>query len=97
MTMIRKQFFVDADVSQRLKRLAAIRRVSEAELIRQGVAKLLSDTAQENADWQSRFTQIVSNFGENTELAERVMQVKTEQAELLRKRRERLRAQFDEE
>lgn len=97
MTMIRKQFFVDASVSERLKRLAAIRRVSEAELIRQGVAKLLSDTAQENMDWKQRFTAIVSNFGDNTELAERVMQVKTEQSQKLRKRQQRLRAHFDKE
>jgi hypothetical protein len=51
MTMI--QFFIDREASARLKRAAAARGVSEAELIREGVEFVLAEPANGLGDWKS--------------------------------------------
>jgi hypothetical protein len=53
MTMIRKQFFIDREASARLKRAAAARGVSEAELIREGLEIVLNEPAKDSNAWKA--------------------------------------------
>jgi hypothetical protein len=55
MTMIRKQFFIDPDVSQRLKTVARQKGVSEADLIRSGIERVLAETSLGGDDWRAQF------------------------------------------
>jgi hypothetical protein len=57
MAMIRKQFFIDREASARLKRAAAARGVSEAELIREGLEIVLADPAKDPEDWKAGLAQ----------------------------------------
>jgi predicted DNA-binding protein len=58
MTLIRKQFFIDRDVSQRLKLLAAEQGVSEAELIRRAIEVKLATADTEDDAWRTGLSRL---------------------------------------
>ena len=86
MPMIRKQFFIDAKTNRELQRVAAQHDVPEAELIRQGVTKVLADKSSEARDWKDKVDAFFAMSGGNEALADRVMESKAEQAKLFAKR-----------
>jgi hypothetical protein len=96
MTMIRKQFFIDREASARLKRAAAARGVSEAELIREGVAHVVEQAEGEDKDWRIAFRAAVDDLtpGLFDGLAERVAENRRRRAIRSKARRERLQAQW---
>lgn len=62
MPMIRKQFFIDAAASARLKRVALLRGVSEAVFIREAIhQKLTADYAAE-AEWKGQWQQALKGI-----------------------------------
>jgi hypothetical protein len=88
MTMIRKQFFIDPEASRRLKDAAQRRGVSEADLIRRSIERVLSDDQPAEKDWRIGFKSFVSGLThrEHDALADRVKQQKLEQRERLTSR-----------
>jgi hypothetical protein len=88
MTMIRKQLFIDREASGRLKRAAAEKGVSEAELIRLGIDRIVTETEAETADWRAAFRQALERIpaGAFDELRERVDTNRTRRAGLRRER-----------
>lgn len=69
MTMIRKQFFIDPEASRRLKQAAARRGVSEADLIRQGIEKVLGDERSTD-EWKTGLRQHHGMWSDRTDLDE---------------------------
>jgi hypothetical protein len=99
MTMIRKQFFIDRDASARLKRAAATRGVSEAELIREGIERVVGDVEVEGNDWRKVLRDAVEAIpaGQFDELAEHVAENRRRRAITSKARRERNWARRDSE
>lgn len=97
MTMIRKQFFIDRDKSQKLQLMAQARGMSEAELIRAGVDRILAELASETSDWKQKFQATIDSLGDfdGEGLARRVAENKKRQAELWDKRMARNRRQLE--
>jgi hypothetical protein len=96
MTMIRKQFFIDRDASARLKRAAAARGVSEAELIREGIARVVDQAEAEGADWKVKLEAALKAItpGQFDDLAERVEENRRQRKVRMKARRERLQKQW---
>ncbi len=94
MTMIRKQFFIDREKSRELQRLAAARGVSEAELIRSGVALVLEQGATATADWRTNFRDVLAKLGKHEALARRIEKNKADQAKRWAKRLDETRKQL---
>jgi hypothetical protein len=94
MTMIRKQFFIDRDASARLKRAAAARGVSEAALIREGIAHVVDQA--EGADWKVKLEAALKAItpGQFDDLAERVEENRRQRKVRMKARRERLQKQW---
>jgi hypothetical protein len=97
MTMIRKQFFIDREASARLKRAATARGVSEAELIRQGIARVVGETESEADDWKNNLKAAVKAIppGMFDDLAERVGENRRMRAERMQARHARNRTRLD--
>jgi hypothetical protein len=88
MTMIRKQLFIDRDKSQQLQRIAAGKDLSEAELIRAGVDRILAEQrAQAKPEgWKHRFLETMASLADMSAVADRVEANKKEQGKLWQKR-----------
>ena len=88
MTMIRKQFFIDREKSQQLQRIAAAKGLSEAELIRAGVDRILAEQSAhaKPEGWKRRFLETMASLGDMSEVADRVEANKKEQGKLWQKR-----------
>jgi hypothetical protein len=99
MGMIRKQFFIDREASRRLKQAAVARGVSEAELIRQGIERVVAETEDGEADWRKAFRAAVDAItpGQFDGLAERVAENRRRRAVTSTARRERNWGQRDTE
>ena len=95
MTMIRKQFFIDREKSLELRRVAAARGLSEAELIRLGIDRILVDQGKESAAWKAKFSTVMASLGDNSELADRIEKIKKFDAGRLDKRLARNRKLLD--
>ena len=91
MGMIRKQFFIDREASRRLKRAAAIRGVSEAELIRDGIERVVAEAEGEDRDWRKAFRAAVEAIkpGQFDYLADQVAENRRRRAITSKARRER--------
>ena len=95
MTMIRKQFFIDREQSNLLRRLAASKGVSEGELIRLGVDKIIAEQQSETEDWKRQFARVMEKLGDQSALATRVEQTKKLQSERWRARIGRSRKRLE--
>jgi hypothetical protein len=95
--MIRKQFFIDREASARLKRAAAARGVSEAELIREGLERVVGETENAAADWKAKLQAAVKAIppGMFDDLAERVAENRRMRANRMQARHVRNRARLD--
>ena len=71
MAMIRKQFFIDAKINRELKQRAAAQGVSEADLIRPGVDKVLSETV-DGANWRNGLSKLTGAWAERDDMQELV-------------------------
>lgn len=90
---IRKQFFIDREQSRRLKARAAELGVSEAELVREGIERVLDQPGGNAADWRQRLKAVLDESGPLEGLARRVEQSKSEQAARWQSRSARTRRQ----
>ena len=63
MNMVRKQFMIDAERSERLKRLAQQQGVSEAEVIRQAIDQRLATAPASDDEWRTSFRNSMSQLG----------------------------------
>ena len=70
MTMVRKQFFIDPEASRRLKRAAASKGVSEADLIRDGIDRVLKDAEAEGENWKKALKSLRGIWKDRTDLDE---------------------------
>lgn len=91
---VRKQFFIDREQSRRLKARAAELGVSEAELVREGIERVLDQSGGQAADWRQRLRAVLDESGPFEGLARRVEQGKTEQAARWQSRSSRTRRQL---
>ncbi len=96
MTMIRKQFFIDREASRRLKRAAAAKGVPEAELIREGIDRVVGDVEDEASDWKIKFEAALKAIkpGRFDHMAKRVEDNRRRRKVRLKARRERLGKQL---
>jgi Ribbon-helix-helix protein, copG family len=96
MTMIRKQFFIDRAMSQRVKQLAAERGVSEAELIREAIEQKIASAANDTVAWRQTFRHAISLCEGTGSIADRVASEKARQSKSLKKRLDRNRQRLDQ-
>jgi hypothetical protein len=83
--MVRKQFFVTAEQSHRLKVMAASTGEAEAEIVRRGIDIALGIDSQ-SQDWRANFELFVSEAGAFDALASRISNMKKLQQERLGQR-----------
>lgn len=91
MTMVRKQFFIDREASRRLRHAAASRGVSEAELIREGIERIVAEASRASSDWRTEFRAAVDAItpGAFDDLSERLAENRKRRAQSSKQRRER--------
>ncbi len=70
--MIRKQFFIKEEQDKQLKKLVARLGVSEAELIREGIDKILAAKDSKAKDWKQGWKNALEVSGDFADLGETV-------------------------
>jgi hypothetical protein len=73
--MVRKQLFITAEQSRKLKERAAATGVSEAELIRAGIDLQLEGKA-EKADWRCLAESLSGSWAEREDLEEEMREIR---------------------
>ena len=97
MTMIRKQFFIDREQSRRLRQVAATQGLSDGELIRKAIDRMIEELQTASHDWKTAFDAAVGSLDPITgeRLAERVAKNREQQSNLWDKRMARNRRQHE--
>lgn len=97
MTMVRKQFFIDREQSRRLRQLAATRGLSDGELIRKAIDRMIAELQADAGDWKNAFDAAVLSLDpiEGKRLAERVSKNRQRQSKLWEQRLARNRSRLE--